>query len=262
VFQPNAWSFQAATGAARRAAVAWERLAVRWTAAVVCVSEAERALAQHAGVRARFDVVPNGVDLTTWTPASDDDRRRARATLGLEDAPLAVCVGALRRQKGQDVLLDAWPVVRRSVADARLVLVGDGPERDTLERRAGDAVRFAGDRTDVPDWLAAADVVVLPSRWEGMSYVLLEAMARARSVVTTDVPGAREAIADAGAVVPVEAVSALADAVAERFHDPVRAAAEGRRARERVERSHDVRRATESTAMLYAELLDRTRPRT
>jgi glycosyltransferase involved in cell wall biosynthesis len=254
IFQPHAWSFLAVRGIARRAAVRWERLAARWTAAVVCVSEAERQLGSLAGVRADFRVIPNAVDLGVFREATTEDREQARGRLGLGGEPLVVCVGALRRQKGQDVLLEAWPRVRERVPAAVLVLVGDGPERGALERRAAGDVVFAGDRPDVPDWLAAGDVVALPSRWEGMSLVLLEAMARGRSVVATDVPGVREAVGDAGEVVPVEAASPLAAALVKRLLDPDRAAREGHAARERAEQSHDLRRACERFGELYAEL--------
>jgi glycosyltransferase involved in cell wall biosynthesis len=254
IFQPHAWSFLAVRGIARRAAVRWERLAARWTATVVCVSEAERRLGHQAGVRADFRVIPNAVDLEALREASAQERAEARGRLGLGGEPLVVCVGALRRQKGQDVLLEAWPRVRERAPHAVLAVVGDGPERGALERRAAGGVVFAGDRPDVPDWLAAADVVALPSRWEGMSLVLLEAMARGRSVVATDVPGVREAVGDAGAVVPVEAASPLAAALVERLLEPERAAREGHSARARAERSHDLRRARERFAELYAEL--------
>jgi len=258
IFQPHAWSFLAVTGAARSVARWWERRAARWTDVVVCVSEAERRLGSEAGIRAEWRIVPNGVDLSVFTAASGDDRDAARGRLGLDSRPLVVSVGALRRQKGHDVLLRAWPSVVATVPGARLAIVGDGRERAALEQRAGEGVLFPGFRDDVPTWLAAADVVALPSRWEGMSLVLLEAMARGRSVVTTDVPGAREAVGEAGAVVPVEEAAPLALALAERLVDRERAAREGRAARTRVERSHDLRRVGANIAALYADLVSAT----
>lgn len=258
VFQPQAWSFHAVDGAVRSAAVQWERLAARWADRVVCVSEFERSQGEEAGVKAEWRVVYNGVDVERLTPAGDDDRAAARAALGLGPDPVAVCVGRLSRQKGQDVLLDAWRAVRTAVPAAQLALVGDGEDRPQLERRAADGVLFAGHRIDVPDWLAAADLVVIASRWEGMSLVPLEAMARGRSVVATDVAGSREQLGDdAGAVVPPEDAAALAEAVVERLRDPARAAAEGRAGRARVVRSHDIRQTTEQLAGVYEEILAR-----
>src|SRR5207253_2205674 len=102
------------------------------------------------------------------------------------------------------------------VPGARLALVGDGPDEETLRRRNTPGVLFAGHRDDVPDWLAASDVVAIPSRWEGLSLGMLEAMATARSIVSTDVPGARDALPGA-AIVAENDTHALAEALAERL---------------------------------------------
>ena len=256
VFQPHAWSFEAVGGLQRRAAVLWERAAARWAHALVCVSEAERSRGEAMEIRGAYRVIPNGVDLAAFSAASAADRRTARARLGLAGTPLVVCIGRLSRQKGQDVLLAAWPQVLARVPDARLVLLGDGPDRERLQRGAPPGVVFAGARHDIPDWLAAADVVAAPSRWEGMSLAVLEALARARSVVAADSAGAAEALGSGSeAIVPVEDVRALAEALAERLRDPGLAEAEGRKGRERVERDYDVRRTLTNVAALYGELV-------
>jgi glycosyltransferase involved in cell wall biosynthesis len=256
VFQPHAWSFEAVRGVVRLGAIAWERLAARWTHAIVCVSEAERGQGARAGIRAPYRVIPNGVDLVAWSPATGEERAAARRRLDLEDGPLAVCVGRLSEQKGQDVLVEAWPTVAERVPSARLVLVGGGPEEDRLRSLAGPGIDLVGPRNDAGDWYAAADVVVAPSRWEGMSLVLLEAMASARSVVATDVPGAREALGgEAGEIVPVGDAHRLAEALVERLLDPGRAAAEGTAGRRQAESAHDLRTATGAMAELYEALL-------
>jgi len=249
LFQPHAWSFYALGGPLGRTALAWERFAARWATAIVCVSEGERADGEAAGIRANWRVVPNGVDLDVFVV---EDREAARNELGLDSRPLAVAVGRLSRQKGMDVLLAAWPEIERRVPDAQLVVIGSGPEEDELRRRAGSA-RLLGARDDVPSWLAAADVLVVPSRWEGLAYVVLEAMAAGRSVVATDVAGMREALGDTGVLVPPEDPAALAVAVAGALKRP-----HGAGARERVERLYDVRRATQRMADLYAEVLRRS----
>lgn len=256
VFQPHAWSFDAVTGTVRSATVRWERLACRWTSLLVCVSAAEHEHGLAHGVRApRAVVVPNGVDLTALRPADEADRRRARDVLGLPAHPLAVCVGRLTHQKGQDVLLAAWPQVLEAVPDARLVLVGDGPQRAALQRAAPSGAVLVGARDDVPLWLAAADVVAAPSRWEGMPLVPLEAMARARSVVATDVVGVQEAVPDdAGAVVPAEDVGALAAALARRLGRSALTAAEGAAGRAHVEAHHDIRATTSRITNAYGHV--------
>jgi glycosyltransferase involved in cell wall biosynthesis len=233
LFQPHAWSFLAVSGLARRAAVLWERWAARWADVVVCCSEAERRQGERARIRARWRVVSNAVDLSRLPP--DDDASR--------DPRLVVCVGRLWRQKGQDVLLDAWPSVRARVPDACLVLVGDGPDREPLAARAAhlDAVELVGCQADAVPWLRRAAVVAQPSRYEGLSLTVLEAMAAGRSIVATDVEGLAEAIGPGGAIVPTEDPAALADAIVHRLRDPELAASEGRAGRERAARSHDLR---------------------
>lgn len=256
VFQPHSWSFEAVEGMARRGATAWERFGARWASAIVCVSEGERERGAEAGIEGRWQVVLNGVDLQRYSFATDADREAARERLGLGPEPLAACIGRLSPQKGQDVLLDAWPSVRERVPGATLALLGEGPLREELEDLGVVGVRFAGQRDDVPDWLAAVDVVVLASRWEGMALTMLEAMARGRSVVTTAVSGAEEAIAGgAGAVVPIDDPRALADAIAARLSDATLVAAEGATGRSRAEQRYDLRRSTTAIADLYGELL-------
>jgi glycosyltransferase involved in cell wall biosynthesis len=256
VFQPHAWSFEAVGGLVGAAALTWERLASRWAHAVVCVSESERERGGRVGVRANYRVIPIGLDLATWSIAGKQERRRARKRLGLDDGPLAVCVGRLSRQKGQDLLVDAWPRVAERVTGARLVLVGEGPDYHQLAARAPSSVQLVGPRNDAREWIIAADVVVVASRWEGLSYVMLEALATGRSIASTDVGGAREALGDeAGAIVPVDDGAALLDAVAERLLDPERARAEGEAGRRRAERLYGFERTANQVAELYDELL-------
>jgi glycosyltransferase involved in cell wall biosynthesis len=256
VFQPHAWSFEAVRGPVRAGALLWERRAARWATAIVCVSEAERRLGEEHGVAERSRVIPNGVDLEAWPEASGEERSAARRRLALDEQPTVVCVGRLSRQKGQDVLLEAWPAVVAAVPEAQLVLVGDGPAEQSLQESAGPAVRLVGKRADVADWLAAADVTAFPSRWEGMSIGMLEAMASGRSVVASDVGGADEALgSEAGVVVAPGDAAALAAALAARLRDPALTAAEGHAAREHAERFHDLRATTAALAALYEELL-------
>lgn len=256
VYQPHAWSFEAVGGTVKRAARAWERNAARRCDALICVSETEMRAGLDAGVVGPYVVIHNGVDLSQLQPADDDQRAAARDRLGLLGGPLVVCVGRLSRQKGQDVLLRAWPVVQQRVFGASLVLVGDGPERAALEGLTEEGVVLVGQRDDVADWIAAADVIVIPSRWEGMSLLMLEAMARARSIVATDVAGAREALGtEAGTVIPPEDPGALADAVTARLLDPKLARREGQAGRSRAEEMFDIARTEQALAETYARIL-------
>ena len=239
--------------------MAWERASARWTRTIVCVSSDEQRLGESVGIRGCFAVMPNGVDLSRWPVASAEDRAEARRHLGLDEGPLAVCVGRLSEQKGQDVLLKAWGQVANSVPSAELALVGEGPARAELESGAPARVRFAGKRDDVDAWVAAADVVVVPSRWEaGLSLVLMEAMARGRSVVATEVAGTREGLeGGCGRVVATEAVQPLAEALVERLSDPSLAAREGVAGRRRIEERHDLARTSARMADLYESVIGR-----
>ncbi|MFJ8807954.1 glycosyltransferase [Streptomyces sp. NPDC102490] len=277
VFQPHAWSFEAVGGAAARLALGWERWSARWTARTVCVSEAERLRGVRAGLRGPWAVIPNGIDLARYHPDTPAYHPDAPEYAGLDPAgprprhgaaphaPLVVCVGRLCRQKGQDVLLSAWESVLARVPGARLVLVGDGPDRARLAARAPASVLFTGAVADAAAWYRAADLVVLPSRWEGMALAPLEAMACGRPVVVTDVDGAREGLPPAlvpHCLVPPGDPAALADTAAALLLDAPLRASLGRRGRAHVQSAHDVRRTAAAVAALYGDLLDGVRTAT
>ncbi|HEY5165825.1 MAG TPA: glycosyltransferase family 4 protein, partial [Acidimicrobiia bacterium] len=165
----------------------------------------------------------------------------ARTRLGLRGAPLAVCVGRLVFQKGQDILVSAWPEVRRRVPDAQLAVIGEGETHAELAGLSTPGVTIVGPVADVRPWLVAADIVVQPSRWEGRSSSVLEALASGRSVVATDVEGMREAIGEdpvtrAGAIVPPNDPDALAAAIAARLANSNVVEAEARYDASRVAR--------------------------
>ena len=255
LFQPHAWSFLAA-GMLSPAAAAWERLAARWADAIICVSADERRRGEQAGIGARWAEVPNGVDIERYPAVGTYEREASRATLGLDDGPIALVVGRLCRQKGQDRLIGAWGQIRRQVPAARLILVGDGPERGALQRQADRTVYFAGAQADVRPWLAAADVVVIPSRWEAGSLVVLEAMSSARNVVATDVDGMREALMPGcGATVSRKDARALVEAVSKRRADPAFAEREAIAGRRRVEERYSLEATTARMAEVYCKTL-------
>ncbi len=183
--------------------------------------------------RDRIDVVHRGRDPDRLGPRTPERRARARAALGIEpEAPLVLAAARHEYQKGLDVLLAAFPTVRRRIPHARLVIAGregnQTPELAAAASDLGDAVRLLGARDDVGDLLCAADVLVLPTRWEGLPGTLLEAMAMATPIVASDVPAVREAVDDASALlVPPDHVGALGTAIVTSLTDPDAA---GRRA--------------------------------
>jgi glycosyltransferase involved in cell wall biosynthesis len=216
--------------------------ATRWlyrtaTARVVTTGAAlrEQLIRDNGLDAARVDSVPTGIDTATFAPLS---RAAARRELGLPDAaPLAGIVATLRSWKGHRYLVDAMPRLRRR--DARLVIVGDGPQRGALESKVarlqlGERVTFAGQQADVGRWLAALDVFVLPSYAnEGVPQALLQAMFAAIPCVTTDA-GAIPEIARNGEtarVVRRADAAALAGAIDGVLDDPAGSAAMAERAR-------------------------------
>lgn len=258
IFTPHAWSFLYGGAPTRRAACWWERRAARWTTLVLCVSDAERDDGLEASIGAPFEVVHNGVDLESFSPADDGARRAARQLYDVAgDAPVAVCAGRLTHQKGQDLLLDAWGAVHGALPAARLLLAGDGPLGDRLQRAAAPGVSFLGRVKDVRSVYAAADVVAAPSRWEGLSFAVLEALACGRAVVATDVEGMREAIGSppdgGGVLVPPGDVASLATALVALLGDAAAARDAGRRARVRAA-GFDLPRSTAAVADLTSEV--------
>jgi glycosyltransferase involved in cell wall biosynthesis len=187
----------------------------------------------------RIVVVPNGL-------FEGDVRVRARAEdtrreLGLGERDFAVlCVANLRPEKGVAAFVDAVAAARRQVPGLHGLLVGEGPERAALEARIGGAedVRLLGSRGDVPDLLAACDAFCLLSEAEALPMSILEAMALARPVVTTDVGGTVEAVvhAQTGLVVPSHDTGASAAALARLAAQPEWSRELGERGQERQRR--------------------------
>lgn len=190
----------------------------------VCGAVADALVRDYGVERARVRVVGNGADppdLEREWPAA----RRLRDDLGVgQFRPLWVCAARLEEQKGHAVLLNALGQVKERGLDFIVVLAGEGSLRADLEHRAaaaglGDRVRFAGQVEAVGPLLLAADACVLPSLWEGMPLTLLEALARGRPVVASQVGGVPDVIEDGvnGRLVPAGDAAALA-AVLEDFH--------------------------------------------
>lgn len=169
--------------------------------------------------------IPNGCDASLFHPR---DRQAARDSLGVPaDAELVLYVGRLVPGKGLHELFEAFAALRGQRPRLRLALVGDGPLRGELERRAaaldGDSVQLAGSHpaTGVAEWMAAADLVTLPSHSEGHPNVLVEALACGRPVVATRVGGIPEVIdADCGVLVAPGDSAALATALSDVLDRP------------------------------------------
>ena len=185
----------------------------------------------------------NGVDAQRFKPSDPSARRAARTRLGLPpEGPVGGYVGRLATEKGIRELAAAWRVVSERHPDARLLLVGPVEDNDPVPTEVLEAlrrdprVRMHGADWNTPPLYAAMDVVVLPSYREGLPVVPLEASAAGVPVISSDIPGSREAVADgiSGLLVPPRDEGALAGALERYLGDPDLAARHGTEARRRA----------------------------
>jgi glycosyltransferase involved in cell wall biosynthesis len=214
----------------------------------------------------RIEVVPRGRSSTTLGVRSPERSALVRAGLGLPaDAPVLVAAARHEHQKGLDVLVAAFADVRRDWPAARLVIAGrEGTSTDRLRRLAEeggvtDAVHLLGARTDVPDLVAAADVFVAPSRWEGLGSAVVEAMGIGTPIVASDVPAIRETVTTAGALlVPPDDPHALARALRSSLDDPDASGRRSASALARFRTRYEIETVTAAMTAFYDHALGTT----
>jgi glycosyltransferase involved in cell wall biosynthesis len=186
-------------GGKERASWLFFRLATRSLDALVFVGEGQRRYWQERGLGGRTLVINNGVDLERFSP-EEVDRAAQRRSLGFQPDDYVIGISAaLRSEKRHCDLVDALAGLKARGVAAKLLMVGDGPERRALEAqvqrlRLQDAVVFAGDQRDVRPFLAAMDVGVLCSDFETFSLAALETLAMGVPLVASDVGSSRQVI--------------------------------------------------------------------
>jgi glycosyltransferase involved in cell wall biosynthesis len=238
-----------------------ERIAGHWCDVVVTVSEYHASVARQIGIAPdKVRAIPNGLSVR---PMSANPKRvREQLALGPETTML-LAVGRLARQKGLEHLIRATALLNEGAhPKCCTVIVGEGElltklEQLACELRIADMIRFAGFRTDVADLLSAADIVVLPSLWEGLSISLLEAMAAGKPIVTTSIPSNLEVTADGHSayLVPPGDAAALADAVRILARDPAAREHLGTAAQARFFAHYTEHRMVASYLQCYESLL-------
>ena len=246
--------------------------ALRRTDAVVSVSRDMSTAYRESGLpEAKLVEIPNGVMTDVFCPVSADERRSIRDRLGLSQSTvIAVFVGFVAYQKGADTLLLAWERVVERHPDARLLLVGplredapDGsPSVHTLVSRSARTLAL-GQTENVNEYLQASDVFVLPSRMEGLSNALLEAMSTGLACVASDIVGMGDIIhhGQNGLLFPAGQVEVLAGSILELFEDSEKRAAFGTQARKRIMDCYSIDAVADKYASLYERLLTRRRRR-
>ena len=205
-----------------------ERRAARWTDRIVTLTErgTEEHLAHGIGAPGQYVAVPSGVP-TAELRAGAPTRAQARARLGLDaDAFVVAGLGRLIRIKGFDLVVQALPAILAEIPSTRVLLIGDGPDRDQLAATAAslgvaDRLLLVGGTPDVASCLVAADAVAMPSRNEGMGRVLVESMALGLPVVASAVGGIPAVVTDGecGLLVEPDDVAALAAALVQLGRD-------------------------------------------
>lgn len=227
----------------------------------------ERYLNQRVGVPSTcIERICNGVDVDRFSPAAEGRALLMDSPFNASNLRVISTVGRLQAIKDQMTLVEAFALLLQRYpqesSNLRLMLVGDGPMRPLLEEKVSalnfrDRVWFAGERSDVPDVMCATDVFVLPSRAEGISNTILEAMSCGVPVVATDVGGNGELVVPGatGLLVPAAQPEAMAEAIARYALHPKNASVAGRAGRARIVQHFSIEHMVEQYRGLYHQKL-------
>lgn len=244
-----------------------------WTRRLIVVSESLREeIAEWYGLPpGRFVAIANGVDTVRFRPRPELDRNAIKRSLlgaGAEpvEGPLVLNVARLVPQKGLSYLVQAARQVLDACPDVRFALVGQGEHKEDLARQIAELdlegrVVLAGVRSDIPELLAASDVFVLSSLWEGLPISLLEAMSSGCPVVATEVGGVGRVVesGNTGLLVPSEDPDALASALLRCLNDPAEAQVRADAARQWVHRHYGMEAWVRELERLYVREVRRKR---
>jgi len=235
-----------------------------WADKIVAVSNAVRryAIKNEHIAPARITTIYNGIETEKFR-IPPGDVLKLKKELGLGHNELVIgSAGELTRQKGYRYLLPAASAILKEHPEVRFLIAGDGELKKELESRVKESgisrqVSFLGYRADIPCVLNLFDIFVLPSLWEGLPVVLIEAMAAGRPIVATDVDGNLEVIGEreAGLAVAPRDPQALRGALLQLIKNPARREEMGRKGRERAENIFDVRIMIRKYEELYDLIL-------
>jgi glycosyltransferase involved in cell wall biosynthesis len=240
------------------------RLAGRFARTFFCLTEdmASAVRASRIVPNGKIRVILNGIDTSQFVTPCDTGPIRASLSIG-PDSPVIGTVGRLTEVKRQDVLIGAFAAVKRRFESTHLLLVGDGPLRQELERLAnslgvGGSVHFAGYQAATAPFIQAMTIFALTSASEGMPQAAIEASVTGLPIVASCVGGLPELIEDGrtGLLVPPGNVSAFAEAMCRLLDDPAEGRRLGEAARRQTIGKFDIGRMAADYHRHYAELLD------
>lgn len=244
----------------------WKEIIHAWivnsmSTCVVAVSERTRQQAQDEGIRTdKIVMIPNGI---TPIPVADIDRRVVRSELGFADDDIfLLSVGRLVYQKAHEYLVAAMPAVLKEMPNVKVGICGDGVLRSDLESQIHslglvEKVKLFGVQADVTKFLVAADVFVLPSRWEGLPIALLEAMSAGLPVIATHVEGVDQTVEHGvhGLLIAPDSPEELAKAILQLSAVPEQRRAMGNAARTRILDLYTIDQMCEQYLKLFEQSL-------
>ncbi len=238
------------------------RFLARLTDRIVAVSETvKKDILKYDGLHEnKVIVIHNGIDTARF---SDIDGKAIRSEFNIPcDVPVIGTIGRLTLQKGIKYLIKATSVIKKRFPRITLFIVGDGPIREELQHYAktfglNRHAIFTGFRRDVSSLLAAMDIFVLPSLWEGLPNALLEAMASGKPIITTDIPPIREVInsENVGILIPPKDSTALALSIESLLVNKTFAVSLGNNAKNRAYSNFNIETTVKKYTELFKEIL-------
>lgn len=244
-----------------------ERLASHWCDRMIFISQPliEWALQERIVDRQKVLKIYSGIELTHFHPVTEDEKKSLRRKWGIrEESAVIGIVSKLWDGKGHEILIRAFKELKQEINDAVLAIVGEGYLQGKLVNLVHtlgltDAVIFTGFQMDVSEIIATFDVAVLPSLFEGMGRVLLEAMAMEKPVVASRVGGIPDLVHDGvnGILIAPGSVQELTSSLVKTLRNPVMAREMGKQGRKRINAEFSVDTMVQSIERVYHELLQK-----
>jgi glycosyltransferase involved in cell wall biosynthesis len=232
-----------------------------------CIATSDRAAAEAVDFglpEERVVRIANGIDTSVFRPAEASERQSLRERLGFRASRIALYVGRLSEEKDPLMLIEAWSRIGWVTGEAQLMILGDGPQRAEVEARItnlglGESVMICGAVDDPLPFYRAADVLVLPSRNEGLSNSVVEALSTGLPLATTRVSGCEDIIAASGAgeMVEVGDTQAFATAIQLILSNDELRARQSEAARRYAIETFSIGQVADSTERLYSDLVGR-----